>query len=800
MTQLQPKSVAIDPFSREVLEFPEIVALLGGYLTGPLAEPLLETLAPSTDLEVIQRDHALAAEAREYLRASPRPGLGSLKDPRFLFEKLRVEGTSLTALEILVVLAVARAAGEFRRLLASRDLPRLRELARSLADLRDLVADLDGKILPDGSLDSSASPELARLRRSIERVRIELQAKLESLLHRLSPTVLQDAVITIRNDRFVIPIRVEEKRRVPGVVHGTSSSGASVFVEPLETLPLNNELVELQEREFVEIQRILGEFSAKLRARQGELEAATEILSEIDLAFAKAEFARQYDCCFPRFISERKLLLQGIRHPLLEKTLRSHNQTSVPLHIELGEPQTLMVISGPNTGGKTVTVKTVGLAVLMAQAGLPVVAGEACLPLFGKVLADIGDQQSIEASLSTFSAHVTNIEAMVERADANDLVLLDELGASTEPSEGAALAVAILEHFCERGAVTFVTTHHARLKAFAAETPAAVNAATEFDEATLQPTYRLLIGLPGKSSALDTAARLGLKGSIVARARSLLAPAEAESAALIARLHEQKKEFERRLAELGRETKAFEARRAELEKTYVQERSARLRELDKRLEETLRQYEKRWEEALAEIRARAETVPRGGIGKSAERKAATLRGEARDEWNASVLEVIGAAAQDDQAGESVTLAVGDRVRLAQLSTPGTVTALHDNDQVEVEVGRLRMRVRRNEVQVLPGSRAGVTGPQAVLAGAAEAPVEINVIGCTAEDAREQVDAFLDRAFVAGRFRLRVVHGHGKGILRRSLHEMFSAHPHVEKFYPAPPHEGGTGATIVELKI
>jgi len=318
MTQLQPKSVAIDPFSREVLEFPEIVALLGGYLTGPLAEPLLETLAPSTDLEVIQRDHALAAEAREYLRASPRPGLGSLKNPRFLFEKLRVEGTSLTALEILVVLAVARAAGEFRRLLASRDLPRLRELARSLADLRDLVADLDGKILPDGSLDSSASPELARIRRSIERVRIELQAKLESLLHRLSPTVLQDAVITIRNDRFVIPIRVEEKRRVPGVVHGTSSSGASVFVEPLETLPLNNELVELQEREFVEIQRILGEFSVKLRARQLELEAATEILSEIDLAFAKAEFARQYDCCFPRFVAERKLILQDVRHPLLE--------------------------------------------------------------------------------------------------------------------------------------------------------------------------------------------------------------------------------------------------------------------------------------------------------------------------------------------------------------------------------------------------------------------------------------------------------------------------------------------------
>jgi len=555
--------------------------------------------------------------------------------------------------------------------------------------------------------------------------------------------------------------------------------------------------VELRDREFAEILRILGEFSAKLRARQAELEAATEILSEMDLAFAKAEFARQYDCCFPRFVSARKLVLEDARHPLLEKTLRSRHQASVPLDVELEEPKTLMVISGPNTGGKTVTVKTVGLAVLMAQAGLPVVASEASLPLFGKVLADIGDQQSIEASLSTFSAHVTNIEAMVEVADRNDLVLLDELGASTEPNEGAALAIAILDHFCQRGSMTFVTTHHARLKAFAAETPAAVNAATEFDEATLQPTYRLLIGLPGKSSALDTAARLGLRGSIVEKARSLLGPSEAESATLIAKLHEQKEEFERRLAELARQAKALEARRVELERKYEQERGTRIRELDKRFEETLRQYEKRWEDALTEIRARAETAK---LGKSAERKAATLRGEAREEWNASVLEALGAPAEDEQGPPVTALAVGDRVRLAQLSTPGTVIGLLDDDQVEVEVGRMRMRVRRNEVRVLPGSGASATGPRAVLAEAAEAPVEINVIGCTAEEAREQVDEFLDRAFVAGRFRLRIVHGHGKGILRRSLHEMFSSHPHVEKFYPASRHEGGTGATIVELKI
>jgi len=288
-----------------------------------------------------------------------------------------------------------------------------------------------------------------------------------------------------------------------------------------------------------------------------------------------------------------------------------------------------------------------------------------------------------------------------------------------------------------------------------------------------------------------------LRASIVEKARSLLGPAEAESATLIAKLHEQKEEFDRRLGELDRQTKGLEARRAELEKKYEQERGTRIRELDKRFEETLRQYEKRWEDALAEIRARAETAK---LGKSAERKAATLRGEAREEWNASVLEAIGAPVGDEQAPRAAALAVGDRVRLAQLSTPGTVIGLLENDQVEVEVGRMRMRVRRNDVRVLPGSQTGGAGPQTFLAQAAEAPVEINVIGCTAEEAREQVDEFLDRAFVAGRFRLRIVHGHGKGILRRSLHEMFSSHPHVEKFYSAPPHEGGTGATIVELRI
>jgi len=680
-------------------------------------------------------------------------------------------------------------------------LPRLEELARSLADFRGLVTELDGKIHPDGSVDSSASPELARIRRAIERLRVEVQALLERLLRRFSQEgVLQDAVVTLRNDRFVIPVRAEEKRRVQGVIHGTSSSGATVYLEPMDTLPLNNELVELQDRELAETQRILGEFSRKLRERRQDLIRATEILSELDLAFAKAEFARQYDACIPEFTSDRTLALKDARHPLLEKVLRAQGKSPVPLSLDLKPPKIMMIVSGPNAGGKTVALKTLGSAVLMAQAGIPVPASEFKLPLFLRVLADIGDQQSIEANLSTFSAHVTNIQRMAEVAGGKDMVLLDELGTSTEPNEGAALAVAILEHFRQRGALTLVTTHHSRLKAYAAETPEALNAAMEFDELTLEPTFRLLVGLPGKSSALDIAQRLGLELSIVEKARTMLHPAEAEAAALIAGLHQQKAEFEQQVERLAQQGKEQEARQLEQETRFEQQRRAKLKALDARLEQTLRENEKRWENVIEQLRAQLEAAKAPKPLKGLERKMGALKREAREEWDTQVLEALGAP-ETSPAGPSpaMPLAVGDQVQVANLSSPGTVIALPEDDQVDIAVGHLHLRLSRSEVRRIVSG--GTSAPQAALAvrGADASPAELNVIGDTAELARERVDKFLDQAYMAGRFRLRVIHGHGKGILRKSLHEMFASHPHVEKFYLAPPREGGTGATIVELK-
>ncbi len=824
-----------------MLEFPAVLALLHGYLSGPISEPLLEQVEPHTQLEKIRRDLELAGEAREYLRESSRPSLAGVCEPSALLEKLRVEGLALTAPEILALVEVARAGLDMYRTFAKPSapraarhegaggrtavdssetrfgeggrtqfgptppssvspvalatLPRLSELARALPDFRSLVTELGGKINPDGTVDSSASPELGRVRRAIERAKLEIQSSLEHMLRRFSD-VLQDAVVTIRNDRFVIPVRVEEKRRVQGVVHGASSSGATVYIEPLETLALNNDLVELQDREFAEVQRILGEFTRKLQERREDLDRAADILGEIDWAFAKGEFSKKFDCCIPEIHPERAICLNNFRHPLLQVALGTFANL-VPLSLEIKSPQKMMIISGPNTGGKTVALKALGIVALMAQAGIPVPAEEVKLPLFGRVLADIGDQQSIEANLSTFSAHVTNIEAMAKVVGPDDLVLLDEIGASTEPNEGAALAVAILEHFRERGAMTMVTTHHSRLKAYAAETQEAVNAAMEFDEATLQPTYRLLVGLPGKSSALDIAARLGLEPSIVEKARSLLHPADAEAAALVAGLHQQRTEMERKLEELELQKKEQEKRREQLEHEFQKDRRNKLRELDSRLDDTLRQYAKTWEQSLEELRkqaAPAKVVTRG------ERKATGLVREAREEWNTQVLEALGEPCTMSPEPPVVKLlAVGDRVQVLNVSTPGVVTALHADGQVEVAVGRLKMRVSKEEVKPLMPGGVAIPDAKVSTSRSEDVPEEFNVIGNTAEEARERVDKFLDQAFLGGRSRVRIIHGHGKGILRRTLHEMFSHHPQVEKFYLAPPPEGGTGATIVELR-
>jgi DNA mismatch repair protein MutS2 len=805
MDNLNSSSAATDRFSCRVLEFEAVKDLLRQFLSGPISHSSLAALSPHDDLEAIREALERVREAVEYLGEGARPSLGGLEDPGPILDRLRVEGVSCTAREILAVLTLMRKGQELRKNFDRAPFPHLADLAGVLPDFRSLLSELDGKIHPDGSIDSSASTELGRLRRAIERLRHDIQKTLEGLMRRLSrDKLLQDAVIMLRNERLVVPIRAEEKRHVPGVIHGASSSGATVFLEPMETVPLNNELVELEDREYAETQRILGEYTEKLRARLADLLTAASILAELDVVFAKAGFAAAYDCCIPQFDGGQGIVLREVRHPLLEKSLRNMGRKSVPLGIVLQEPRSMMVVSGPNAGGKTVALKTIGIAVLMAQAGLPVAASEAQLPLFHRVLADIGDQQSIQANLSTFSAHITSIRNMVEVVGPGDLVLLDELGSSTEPGEGAALAIAILERFRKSRALTFVTTHHGRLKAYGSETAEAETAAMEFDEETLQPTYRLLVGLPGKSSAVDIASRLGLPQDILARARELIGSEEAEASALLQSLHEQRALLESQMVNLREQEKQLQSRGVELEAKAEQERRAKLKELDARLEQTLRAMEKHWDEVLAELRARVEK-PR--LPKGVERKVVALKQEVREEWNTQVLNVLSEPEPDRQVTPEAPVAVGDRVRVPNLSTPGTVTEIVDDRHIQVQVGNLRLRIAKGEARIVarrpepseqvPAAR-GRLGMRVEVAPA-DVPDEINVIGNTAEEAMERVDEFLDRAYTAGRARLRVIHGFGKGILRRNLHEMFASHPHVEKFYLATQGEGGGGATIVELR-
>ncbi len=805
MNDLNTSSDIPDRYSCRVLEFEAVKDLLREFLSGPISHNAVVALSPHDDLDAIIVALERVREGVEYLREGSRPSLGALEDPSAILDRMRVEGVSCTAREILALLAVTRKGQELRKNFDRDAFPHLAGLADALPDFRSLLSELDGRIHPNGQLDSSASPELGRLRRAIDRLRHEIQQTLESLMRRLSrDKVLQDSVVMLRNERLVVPVRAEEKRHVPGVIHGASSSGATVFLEPMETVPLNNELVELEDREYAEMQRILAEYTEKLRQRLADLLAMTSILAELDVVFAKAAFAGAYDCCIPQIGDGQGIVLREIRHPLLEKSLRKAGRNSVPLRITLQEPKSMMVISGPNAGGKSVALKTMGIAVLMAQAGLPVAASEAQLPLFHRVLADIGDQQSIQANLSTFSAHITSIRNMVEVAGPGDLVLLDELGSSTEPGEGAALAIAILERFRNSRAFTFVTTHHGRLKAYGSETAAAENAAMEFDEETLQPTYRLLVGLPGKSSAVDIAARLGLPEDILSKARELIGSEEAEASALLQSLHEQRALLESQMANLQAEERKLLARAVELETKAEQDRRAKLKELDARLEDTLRAMEKRWDEVLADLRARVEKprLPRG-----VERKVLAMKQEARQEWNAQVLNVLAEPVPEREVHREAPIAVGDQVRVPNLSTPGTVTEIVDDDHIQVQVGNLRLRIARDEARIIarksaPSGQApevrGRLGMR-VEAVSEDVPDEINVIGNSAEEALERVDEFLDRAYTAGRARLRVIHGFGKGILRKNLHGMFASHPHVEKYYLAAQSEGGGGATIVELR-
>jgi DNA mismatch repair protein MutS2 len=803
--------------SADLLEFEAVKAILGRYVSSPAGHRKLEAVEPSNDRAALETILAETAEALGYhtaaIKQQPTSSRGtavarlsfeSLPDVEVHAAKLRVEGSVLDGSDIRDLTSVLDRACDVRAVLgnAADRFPRLGALAAQIADFRPLVNDLNGKIEPDGSVADNASVALHRVRREMGRQQALIQESLERFLrkHR-DDGILQEEFVTFRNERFVLPVVAGQKRKVDGIIHAASGTGQTLFIEPLETVELNNDLVRLREQEMREVHRILQELTGRLRASIAEIRAAVGLMGDLELLFAKARFAVDFDCVIPVFATDEtpRLEVRRARHPLLVDVLKRQRKGVVPLTLTLEGSTRTLLISGPNTGGKTVALKTIGVMVLMAQAGMPVPAEHAELPIFDQVLADIGDHQSLEQSLSTFSAHIGRIKQILETVESGSLVLIDELGRATDPDEGGALAVAVLDRVRNSGAFTLASTHLVAPKIYGATTPGVLNGAMSFDEQTLAPTYQLRTGTPGASAGLDIAQRLGLPLAVIDHARSTLTEEQQSLARLLKLLEERLDAATQRERELAELKRAIELEQRQLKEAADKREAAKLRELERRTEEMLAQFELRARETID--RLSGSTDQRKFVEHS-QRKIAQAGREMRQERDTTLSAVRG-----ETTPELVPVAEGVRVRLRGVREPARVRRLLANGILEVEAGFLRLQVAREDVlEVLPETPAAARLPKGVTVRTAPreaqsmaSVAELNVIGRRVEEALSELDKFLDNAALADAMRVRIVHGHGMGVLKRAIGETLATHPHVAKYYGATAQEGGAGATIVELK-
>ncbi len=815
--------------SAAALEWPRLRESIAGRTFSPLGRAWVLALEPSADPGWIDQQQQRTEEMRKMLSGGGSFDFHGLFDPTLLLDQARIDGAALEATEINSLLTVVERVAAWRNMIdppangTRYHWPAIAALSAPLLDhdFAPLLRLLRGKIEPDGSLNDDASPELRRIRRAMERQHKAIEESLRKSLRSLAEggstsggtQLLQDDLITIRGDRFVIPVKAEFKRKVPGVVHGSSSSGQTVFVEPLETIEQNNELVRLLDEEQAEIHRILVAMTRALGEHATAIHTGTCILAEIESHTARARFANDLNCVRPVFTQE--LSLTAARHPLLELRMRaaaleegSDADSPVPLTIVLPPSTKQLIISGPNTGGKTVSLKTLGLLSLMAQAGVPVPAEEAKLPLFTSVYADIGDAQSIERNLSSFSAHVVNLDRISREATASSLVLLDELGSATDPEEGAALAVAVASHFLAANVWCCITTHLTSLKVYAANHAGVLNAAVGFDQETLTPTYELRLGVPGASAGLNIAARLGLSPEIITAARAQMTTQTADIGAFLDQLHDQltaavaeRESMRRREQELSRE-------KARVEVEGRAEQKARTKELEAKLNSLIEDFAYQLRETVKAIddKALAQKIARDSAA-----RIARLRREFSEQFNSTVVAHNTGADRNDPAAQPHIpkgIKAGDLVKLKSLGRQAKVDRVIDAKTFEVSIGPMKMRAGIDDIAgvesvkvVTPLEAARKRGN--VTVSTSNDPdymsSEINVIGRTADEAHDEVERFLDRAFLAGLPRIRIVHGTGMGILRRTLREYLRSHPHVTTITEPPQNEGGQGATVVELR-
>jgi DNA mismatch repair protein MutS2 len=825
MPLLDPIPSPVADADRHALEWEPLLALVSTFASSPVGRGAILDLQPSTDEEWITRQHQLMGEVRLLLEEQVSIPLGGLFDPTQLAAKAQIPEAALEAAELQSIARIAHDIAAWQALLREPSarlagkLPGLSELSATLTiSLRPLAESIERKILPDGSLADDASPELHRIRREQERQQRVIEESLRAALRKLSSEgATQDELITIRGDRFVIPVRSELKRRISGVVHGASSSGQTVYVEPLETIEQNNELVRLLEEEQGEIHRIFVALTRHVGTFATALVDGARVLALVDSLQARARFARNYDCAAPA-ISPDRLHLEAARHPLLEKRLRAQgakpNTAVVPLTLEQTREHRQLIISGPNTGGKTVTLKTVALLSMMAQAGIPVPAATASFPIFDAFLADIGDAQSIEEALSTFSAHITNLDRLARLADQNSLVLLDELGSATDPEEGSALAVAVAQFFLDAGAWSLISTHHTSLKVYGANTAGVLNAAAGVDEVTLVPNYQLRLGVPGASAGIATAERLGLNARIIAGARQRLGSQQVDIARFLDRLHNELTQLEEERKAAREQQYALNQERSKLQREGDVEVRNRVRDLEKKLDSLMKEFEFQMRENVKVIEDRAAQQK---LSKEAERRILRMRREFQESFNQTVVaHRTGADQGDANAQPHVVkhISTGDQVRLKSMGKIAVIQREIEKDVFEVALGPIKMRVKRDDIAEVVKPAAPPAERSDPLAAARrqknvhvsiasantdDMRMEINLIGRTVDEATDELEKYLDRAFLAGMPRVRVIHGHGAGILRRGVRDFLKSHPHVAAIAEAPQNEGGQGATLVELR-
>jgi DNA mismatch repair protein MutS2 len=793
----------MQPSALRALEFDRIVEAVTDFALTPIGADRLSRLAPSTDPQQVGQWQAATTETVRFVTTHGLFPLRASSELPQILEALGVEGRALESLRLLALATFLDSIDESRAGIrrAPGSFPLLDAATTGAASFKGESAQVRDKIDPSGEVVDHASPELRLIRDRLRRQKSRLRSTLESYLRgKETAKYLQDQVVSERNGRYVLLVKAEHRGGIPGIVHGTSTSGASLFLEPLSTVEINNDIVALEEQEAEEVRRILLALTDAFRQRAADLERTVEAAVELDVLQGRARFSESIAGIEPALSTDGAFELQAARHPLLKKP--------VAVTIKVIPPATILLVTGPNTGGKTVALKTAGLLAMMMQAGLRIPAEHGSrLPVFRSLFADIGDEQSIEASLSTFSAHITNIASMDRGLVTPALVLLDEVGSGTDPIEGGALGVAIVDHFRRRGATVIATSHYDQLKTYASTTEGVASAAFGFELETFAPTYQLIYGSPGRSLALEIAARLGLNPSVVAAARENLSAREAQLADHLAKIDQDMRalEHEHRLAARERETlQAAEARMQHREDALHQREETFKRRLNEELNAQVRQARKEIDVVIADLKAKADAMAKAprlvstgdAGGARADARAAVDAIAARANAGESLPEPSTASHQPSAISP---VAVGSRVIVGGLGLEAVVTSVHDGT-ADLDVRGKRMRASIRDLRLIGGQApAARVNVNVELQPRESTPSDLNVIGCTVDEALTRAERFLDESLLTDQRVIRLIHGYGTGQLKRALTGFLQQHPLVARFATAPREQGGGGVTVVELK-